>query len=298
LAKKKNLTFEIYLDSSLPLTIYTDSFRVEQILNNLLSNAFKFTEHGSVVLSISQSDKYIAFNVADTGIGIPEDKLQVIFEAFQQENGTTSRKYGGTGLGLSISKELARLLGGKIQIVSKQGAGSTFTFYLPEYYIEVVEPNGLRNGYLEASSSIDRIQEVTEEIIDNRTLTLTAAFDGKKILLVDDDIRNIFALSSVLESYNMKVVFAENGREALEIMEEQADFDLILMDLMMPEMDGYETTRLLRKQSQYAEIPIIALTANAMNLEREKSLEVGASGYIAKPIHIEELLTLMSEKLR
>jgi two-component system chemotaxis sensor kinase CheA len=298
IAKKKNLLFEVQLDNSLPPTIYTDSYRVEQILNNLLSNAFKFTEHGSVVLSISRSEKYITFSVSDTGIGIPPDKLQVIFEAFQQEDGTTSRKYGGTGLGLSISKEFARLLGGKIEMVSEKGAGSTFTLLLPEYYIEVLEPNDISSGYLEAASSMNSVEDTAAEIIDNRSSTEKALFDGKKVLLVDDDIRNIFALSSVLESYNMKIVFAENGRQALQIVEEQTDFDLILMDLMMPEMDGYETIKLLREQSQYAEIPIIALTANAMNMEREKSIEVGASGYIAKPIHIEQLLILMSEKLR
>jgi two-component system chemotaxis sensor kinase CheA len=297
LAKKQNILFEVQLDSSLPPAIYTDSYRVEQILNNLLSNAFKFTEHGSVILSISQSEKYITFAVTDTGIGIPADKLQVIFEAFQQEDGTTSRKYGGTGLGLSISKELARLLGGKIEIVSEKGAGSTFTLYLPEYDLEVLEPNDLSRGYLEASSSVDRVDVAVDDIINIRSSMETAPFDGKKILLVDDDIRNIFALSSVLESYNMKVVFAENGRQALQIMEEQVDFDLILMDLMMPEMDGYETIKQLR-ESQYAEIPIIALTANPMSLERERSIEVGVSDYIAKPIHIEELLKLMSEKLR
>jgi two-component system chemotaxis sensor kinase CheA len=297
-AKKKNLLFEVHLDSSLPPTVYTDSYRLEQILNNLLSNAFKFTEHGSVILSISQSGKYITFAISDTGVGIPPDKLQVIFEAFQQENGMTSRKYGGTGLGLSISKEFARLLGGRIEIVSEKGAGSTFTLYLPEYDLEAIEPDNLSRGYLEASSTINMIDANADEIIDNRSSMERAPFEGKKVLLVDDDIRNIFALSSVLESYNMQVVFAENGRQALQVMAEKKDFDLILMDLMMPEMDGYEAIKLLRAQSQYAEIPIIALTANAMNLEREKSIEVGASGYIAKPIHIEELLILISEKLR
>jgi two-component system chemotaxis sensor kinase CheA len=298
LAKKQNLSFEVQLDPSLPPTIYTDSYRVEQILNNFLSNAFKFTQQGSVKLFISQTEDYITFAVSDTGIGIPADKLQVIFEAFQQENGTTSRKYGGTGLGLSISKELARLLGGRIEIASEKGAGSKFTLYLPEYYMEVLEPKDISNGYLEASSSFDRIVEASEGIIDNRSLTTTAPFNEKKILLVDDDIRNIFALSSVLESYNMKIVFAENGQQAIEIMEEQSDFDLVLMDLMMPEMDGYESMRLIRARPQYAEIPIIALSANAMDTDREESLEAGASGYITKPIHIEELLMLMSEKLK
>jgi signal transduction histidine kinase len=139
LAQKKDLAYNVQLDSFVPPNIFTDSYRVEQILNNLLSNAFKFTEQGHVDLHISQAGPYITFAVSDTGIGIPEEKRQMIFEAFQQENGTTSRKYGGTGLGLSISRELARLLGGKIEISSEIGKGSTFTLFLPEHYVEVVE---------------------------------------------------------------------------------------------------------------------------------------------------------------
>jgi two-component system chemotaxis sensor kinase CheA len=290
LAKKQNLAYNVYLDTFVPPTIFTDSFRVEQILNNLLSNAFKFTEQGQVDLHISQAGPYITFAVADTGIGIPEEKRQMIFEAFQQENGTTSRKYGGTGLGLSISRELARLLGGKIEISSETGKGSTFTLFLPENYVEDVEAMPARSSYREAAVSKIKLTKAQSEIIDNRSSLQINQLEDKKILLVDDDIRNIFALSSVLESYSMKVTFAENGRHALEITQNETDFDLILMDIMMPEMDGYETIKLLRAQAQFAQIPIIALTANAMNTDRKLCIEAGASDYISKPIHIEQLL--------
>lgn len=298
LAKKKNLIYDVQLDSSLPETIYTDSFRLEQILNNLLSNAFKFTEQGQVILYISRVDQFFAFTVSDTGIGIPQDKRQMIFEAFQQENGSTSRKYGGTGLGLSISREIARLLGGKIEIDSQKGMGSTFTLYLPEHYVEVAEAAFASIPYGEAAAiSKEGITAPYERIIVHHPSLETHPLEGKKILLVDDDIRNIFALSSVLEDYKMRVIFAENGRQAIEKMEQQPDIDLILMDIMMPDLDGYETIKLLREQSRFALIPIIALTANALSKDRELCIEAGANDYISKPINIELLLSLMAEKL-
>ncbi|QGQ98637.1 response regulator [Paenibacillus psychroresistens] len=296
-AKKKNIAYNVYLDKVVPQALFTDSYRVEQILNNLLSNAFKFTEKGQVGLHISQADPYITFAVTDTGIGIPEEKRQMIFEAFKQENGTTSRKYGGTGLGLSISRELARLLGGKIEISSEKGQGSIFTLFLPEQYVEGVEIVPARSPHWETAISNLSLSDIEGEIIDNHTSFQDNQFKGKKILLVDDDIRNIFALSSVLENYSMKITFAENGRQALEITQQQTDFDIILMDIMMPEMDGYETIRLLRTQPQFEEIPIIALTANAMNTDRDLCIKAGASDYISKPIQIERLLALMAEKL-
>ncbi|MFK4438916.1 response regulator [Paenibacillus sp. RC21] len=592
-AAKRELQLHTEIEESLPEAIISDGYRLKQILRNLLSNAFKFTTEGSVRFSVSRATgdqlpgflnphkSYLALSVRDTGIGIASDKTGLIFEAFQQVDGTTSRKYGGTGLGLSISRELSRLLGGVITVESEPGQGSCFTLYLPEqtqttegaesqsgtaldmggvaasaesdfpmlvpaeqlpmYQMpskekseDIVHPGDDRNdiasmdkvlliieddvkfakilydmarsrdfkalialqgdegldmarsylpdaiildiqlpvmdgwsilGELKGNSStrhipvhvisvIDDVKQglmmgaiaylkkpsskesldkafshiksytdkmvkrllVVEdddnqrksiiELIDHDDVAITAVstgqealnelgmqrydcmvldlmlndmtgfellgrirdneqltdlpiiiytgkdldskeetqlrkfaesiiikdvksperlldettlflhrveanlpedkrkilqklynkeelFEGKKILLVDDDIRNVFALSSVLEGYRMEVTFAENGREALEMLEQTPDFDLVLMDMMMPEMDGYEAMRRIRLMPQFEKLPIIALTAKAMKDDRSKCIEAGASDYVKKPIQTEQLLSLM-----
>jgi len=586
LAQNKGLSFTIELDSQLPSIISTDPKRLQQILKNLLSNAFKFTEQGIITLQIKVEDRVtlatpqsespvIAFSVVDTGIGIAIEQQQVIFEAFQQADGTTSRKYGGTGLGLSISRELAQLLGGVIALVSHPGQGSTFSLYLPQTYqkpttdvreglpvesvrsigqasvVSSVEPVSvtlslnevkddrdliqpgdrstrddnrvlliieddinfarilldlsrqqgfnvlvaLRGGSglnlarrfvpdailldihlpdmdgwtvldrvkhdpdirhipIHIISSDDRLQRgfqlgaidylqkpisseaLTEalseiksfvdrpikrllvieddavqaqsiiELIGNgdvestavstgadalealrstrfdciildlglpdmngfelmeqirqqsskskppivvytgkdltrqeetqlkrlaetiivkdvrspeRLLDETALFlhrvhanlpqpkrqiledlrqtdsvlTGKKILIVDDDVRNIFAITSLLERYQMQVIFAENGRDGITTLEENLDASIVLMDVMMPEMDGYEATRAIRSQARFRSLPIIALTAKAMQGDREKCIEAGASDYITKPVDTDQLLSLL-----
>ncbi|WP_342425229.1 response regulator [Paenibacillus sp. FSL L8-0502] len=599
-AAQRGLQLHTEIEENLPDAIISDGYRLKQILRNLLSNAFKFTTEGSIRFSVSRANgeqlpgllnprrSYLALSVHDTGIGIASDKTDLIFEAFQQVDGTTSRKYGGTGLGLSISRELSRLLGGVITVESEQGQGSCFTLYLPEqtptaedmdshsreefngtdvnsnfenvaasaetdlpmimpakqlplYQIhsknkaeDIIHPGDDRNeitsqdkvlliieddinfanilydmarsrgfkalialqgddglnmaqsylpdaiildiqlpvmdgwsilgelkgnsstrhipvhvisviddvkqglmmgaiAYLKKPSSkesldkafshiksytdqmvkrllvvedddnqrksiielidhddvaitavstgqealnelatqrydcmvldlmlsdmtgfelLDRIREneqladlpiiiytgkdldnkeetqlrkyaesiiikdvkSPERLLDETTLFLHRVeanlpedkrkilqklynkeelFEGKKILLVDDDIRNVFALSSVLESYRMDVTFAENGREALELLEQTPDFDLVLMDMMMPEMDGYEAMRRIRLMPQFEKMPIIALTAKAMKDDRSKCIEAGASDYVKKPIQTEQLLSLM-----
>ncbi|MBD2244533.1 response regulator [Nostoc sp. FACHB-888] len=588
-AHNKELSFTIERDEKLPPTIYNDSKRLQQVLKNLLANAFKFTEQGGVKLQISTAtdaaevnNPIIAFAVSDTGIGIPVEKHKIIFEAFQQADGTTSRKYGGTGLGLSISRELAQLLGGRIEIVSQPGQGSTFTLYLPmrqenngknilsplspqpttstrtasiakevpivenkpatvdtlgtakvlttfaneipddreiiqpgdrilliiedddkfarilldmareqgfktivalqskqgltlaqqfkpnaimldihmpemdgwtvldrlkhkpdtrhipvhilsvderqqrglqlgaiTYLQKPVSPEGLTQVLTEIKGFIERqvknlliveddpvqaqsiieligngdvqstavgtgaealsilrshhfdcmvldlglpdmsgftlIEQIKQEprllklpiivytgkelsrqeetqlrglaetiIIKNvrspeRLLDETALFlhrvqanlpppkrqileqlhqtdpvlANRTILIVDDDLRNIFALTSFLESYQMQVLFAENGRDGIEILQSNPDINIVLMDIMMPKMDGYETTRAIRQQPQFRSLPIIALTAKAMPGDREKCIEAGASDYITKPVDTEQLLSLL-----
>ncbi len=610
IAQDRNLEFQMQFDPQLPRNLYTDGKRLQQVLKNLLSNAFKFTEQGQVSLSVSvvtegwrfdqemlnHADRVIAFAVSDTGIGIAPDKQQVIFEAFQQADGTTSRKYGGTGLGLSISREIARLLGGEIRLRSELGRGSTFTLYLPQMdgdrwrsfqsepatssdqpaqssssattarlfagpnagadltgadlagsdlagvtdqpealtmlldrtieddrdelqpddltlliieddvnfarimldlarqqgfkglvatrgnvglemaqyfkptaimldirlpvldgwmvldrlkhhpstrhipvHIMSVEEGlqrSLRQGaiaYLQKPVSSESllnalasIKEFVErpmknllivedddiqrrsivELIGNTDVASTAVstgtealealrsgrFDclvldlglpdmdgfafleqvkqdpnlshlpiiiytgkeltpqeerelrrisdtiiikdvrsperlldetalflhrvqanlpalqrqmlersqqqdstlaGKKILIVDDDVRNIFALTSVLERYQVEILYAENGCEGITTLQNNPDIDLVLMDVMMPEMDGYETTRSIRQVSQFANLPIIALTAKAMRGDREKCIEAGASDYITKPVETDQLLSML-----
>lgn len=221
IADKKGIQFSLSKNDSVPAILFSDEQKIIQILRNLLSNAFKFTEKGSVHLDIGsknvsgengQLKEYIAFSVLDTGIGIPQEKVRFIFEAFNQADGTTSRKYGGTGLGLSICKELASLLGGFIEVETKEGAGSKFTFYLPQEEksaednsqdITITTCVTTQNGAL--IDTIDKSSTLDDETIHNDIMK------AKKILIVDDDMRNIFALTSALEAEDMKVVFAENG---------------------------------------------------------------------------------------
>jgi HAMP domain-containing protein/signal transduction histidine kinase/DNA-binding response OmpR family regulator len=575
IAESRNLAFHVDIDTALPPTFRTDPKRLQQILKNLLSNAFKFTSHGHVAMTVRQvtegwsvdhpvlrsAESAIAISVTDTGIGIPAEKQRLIFEAFQQADAGTSRKYGGTGLGLAISRELAALLGGEIRLVSATGQGSTFTLYLPLAYAgpahslpmgnvavaasqtvlrvlpsaradEVVEddraeieagdqvllivdddPNyarillglarekgfkgivanrgeivlplarqykpaaitldvflpdmlgwtvlnslkldfgtrhipvqmisveeegqqGLSHGAFaclvkpattqDLERALDRIKAyltphekrllvVEDNDIERRSIIELLAHDDvqiegvgsgsealsilaekafdccvldlqlpdmsgfdlleimqtdkslrdlpvvvftgkelslwdevrlkgmarsivlknaqsperlfhetalflhrvvddlpesrremlarlhrsnellrdRKVLVVDDDLRNIFALSTVLEKQEMEVLTATNGRQAIEILEKTRDLSVVLMDIMMPEMDGYETMRQIRRDPELRAIPIVALTAKAMKGDREKCLEAGASDYIAKPVNTDQLLSLL-----
>ncbi|MGZ3692360.1 MAG: ATP-binding protein, partial [Pseudobdellovibrio sp.] len=291
-AEHKALDYKIHIDQDLPPKIFTDESRLQQILKNLLSNAFKFTEKGQVQLQITMGSKksqladgasvakdMVQFHVIDTGIGIPKDKQNMIFEAFQQADGTTSRKYGGTGLGLTISREIARLLGGYIEVESKPGIGSKFTLSLPLEYMGTEIDNAVR----EDDEMIKSLPELPPD----------TDFSGYKILVVDDDMRNIFALTSVLRSHGMDVIYAENGVEGIKVLKENLDTDLVLMDTMMPEMDGLEATAEIRKIPEFQTLPIVSLTAKAMKGDREKCIAAGASDYITKPVEEKNLLAMM-----
>jgi len=245
----------------------------------------------------------VAFSVIDTGIGIPMNKQRLIFEAFQQADGSTSREYGGTGLGLSICRELARLLGGEIRVASELGKGSVFTLYLPVPYrpdaetrsvASVMEAHSAREApprsALLAASNRAEVQPVPADVI--------AGLAGKNALLVDDDVRNAFALTSALEQYGMIVTYAGSGKDAIDILKRVSDVDCALMDVMMPDLDGYDTMRIMRQIEKYRALPIIALTAKAMVGDREKCLEAGATDYIAKPASLEDLLTLLWRHLK
>ncbi|MFG2786736.1 HAMP domain-containing protein [Streptomyces sp. NPDC048419] len=367
LTAEKGLDLSVRVSPELPATLHTDEQRLLQVLRNLLSNAVKFTDSGSVELvirpagrdvparikeqlletgSLSDPDAgLIAFSVTDTGIGIAASKMRVIFEAFKQADGTTSRKYGGTGLGLSISREIAQLLGGEIHAQSEPGRGSTFTLYLPLHPSEL-PPQGyqqalpaLEAGDLVAASDLAQLAQAEIEtpaevksyretqngaaaLFRRRRRSLdaeqiTAApeqwsaeqktapqsyrgvrFGGQKVLIVDDDIRNVFALTSVLEQHGLSVLYAENGREGIEVLEQHDDVAVVLMDIMMPEMDGYATTTAIRRMPQFAGLPIIALTAKAMKGDREKAIESGASDYVTKPVDPDHLLSVMEQWMR
>ena len=282
-AEQKGIIFEVKVDPGVPKMLFTDVNRLQQILKNLLSNAFKFTSKGSVTLSVKPGLKdagKVRFMVTDTGIGIPPEKQKLIFEAFQQADGTTSRKYGGTGLGLTISREIARLLGGTIEVDSVLDQGSTFTLDLPIQY----------DG---AEAAGDGATKETEPAREVPPLPKDADFGDTKVLLVDDDMRNIFAIKSALEARGISVLHAENGKKALEILNVEPNVSLILMDTMMPEMDGLQATRAIRDILQFQSLPIISLTAKAMKGDREKALEAGASDYVTKPVDPEHLLSVI-----
>ncbi|WP_225079294.1 HAMP domain-containing protein [Streptomyces sp. CoT10] len=460
---QKGLQFAVTTAAGAPADLLTDDSRLRQILRNLLSNAVKFTEQGGVELCIEpaaddevpggvvRGGAVVAFRVKDTGIGIPEQHLETIFGAFQQADGTTSRKYGGTGLGLSITREIAHLLGGAVAVDSVPGRGSTFTLFLPvarpdfeqvlgggrtpqkapaelvpaaaadreagrahpggdgprrrrlliveersrglltlvaESVVadvvrhsaddagalptvdvitamgaqeaagalaaepchcvvldldmpereasrflralqgdsalagvpvlvhsgqrpDVARAEALRSrgddGSLEFLSSLDELRErialhlSAEEPGDVLSLVradepqdlappVDGAFSGRTVLVVDDDARNLFALSGILELHGFRVLHAENGRKGIETLVGNPDVALVLMDVMMPEMDGYTATSEIRRLPQYAELPIIAVTAKAMPGDREKSLASGASDYVTKPVDTDDLI--------
>ncbi|PJE80471.1 Signal transduction histidine-protein kinase BarA [invertebrate metagenome] len=458
LAGNKGLDFIVDIHGNVPVSILSDSQRVMQILKNFLSNAFKFTHEGEIAVIVSSVDRpskfgtqrYIAFAVKDSGIGIPKEKQPLVFEAFRQADGSTSRQYGGTGLGLAISREFSALLGGFVEVESEEGRGTTFTLLLPqgqkctlvpdvdaqtddqpetknitEHQVtakndsDIPSPSGagtpekadsvsqvpcsgvadvlacfshkkrqqeiqsLLKANGEAVHFVDSVNAVretlkttqyacvvmdsvdegfnfltesqneelqptvviyTESLPDEQQYKSLQAFDctvvmqeeggekrllqeiqrsvkaakepetshdnedyvseavdpdikaalaGHRILLVDDDLRNVFALSRVLQEADMDVVIADNGRTALEKLKEDEDIELVLMDIMMPVMDGYEAIEKIRALPSFSTLPIIAVTAKSMSENREKCLAVGADDYLAKPIIINRLMALM-----
>jgi signal transduction histidine kinase/CheY-like chemotaxis protein/HAMP domain-containing protein len=444
LTAEKGIQFAVDIDPSAPAELFTDRQRLRQVLANLLSNAVKFTEHGKVRLRVRAQEPdgpVVEFSVTDTGIGIPPENLAIIFGAFQQGDGTLSRRYGGTGLGLSIAREVAALLGGEITADSDLGRGSTFVLYIPRALpatagegiallpgppvlpgpsvlpgppAELAPPGrnllvfegtsgGLLtllahsavsdltgiNGTVRVSTAtspeqgismlaaepfrcvlvdlglpsafefLDQVQQKPElrevpvlahtsgkpgassaarvvalraghaavellpsldDLRERITLHLSAAqpglvptlvsdtvsapaadqhagLRGKKVLVIDDDTRNVFAISSTLELFGVTVTQASDGQAGIEALAAEPDVDLILMDVMMPGMDGYATMAAIRKMPQFADLPIIAVTARAMPGDRDKSLSAGASGYVTKPVDTEELLACMERWL-
>jgi signal transduction histidine kinase/DNA-binding response OmpR family regulator/HAMP domain-containing protein len=447
LVEEKGLAFHVDLDEAMSAAITTDEQRLQQILRNLLSNAVKFTQHGSVALTIApappgaaygtpslgEAEEVVAFSVTDTGIGIPQQRLDLIFEAFQQADGTTSRRFGGTGLGLSISREIARLLGGEIVVESSVGAGSTFTLYLPVAQVpgaartpgeggeahplavgtEPDAPTPLVPDVRDDRGAIvggDRVLLIIEDdhgaatslvalgreagfkcvaalrgdtglalahelqpdailldlqlpVIDGMTVLShlrrhpgtsdipvyvvsgteapaaiidagadgallkpvlpddlaralagvgagangerrlrrageavrvdDAVLAGRRVLIVDDDVRNVFALASALEARGMAVSYAENGADGIEALRTGGPIDIVLLDVMMPGMDGYQAMETIRAMPDFAALPIIAVTAKAMAGDRERAIAHGASDYITKPVDVDQLLSLM-----
>ena len=395
-AEEKGLTFAVAVAPDVPAEFITDEQRIQQVLRNLLSNAVKFTDSGTVRLdvtvassdgpfivpSLRSAPMVLSFAVSDTGIGIAVEKLRMIFEAFQQADGTTSRRYGGTGLGLSISKEIARLLGGSIAVSSAPGQGSTFTLYVPSIMptdqppygpipgeaddvliiigddgAATIHPNGAVVSYVssgeptgagswmadpqapgagfdaarpalattgELDLSRQWHQQPGDQVAAGRARPETRPADpvsapfltettrprrelgpdevdplqGTTVLVVDDDVRNVFALTSALEMFGMRVQYADNGHDAVRLLQQAAvAIRLVLMDVMLPGMDGNETTSVIRAMPAFADLPILVLTAKAMPGDREKSIAAGASDYITKPVDLDYLLGVMRSHL-
>jgi len=315
LAAEKSLDFAVVTSADVPTGLVTDRQRLRQVLHNLLSNAVKFTPQGLVELRIglapgqsADADPILTFSVSDTGIGISDDSLKTIFEAFQQGDGTTSRRYGGTGLGLAISRDVAAALGGRITAESIPGRGSTFTLYLPATYRGSGEGTASPGGVTASGETVpDETvpgRAVPEEDLTDRGLAGAGApagayqsLRGRNVLVVDDDLRNVFAITSILELYGLTVIHAASGQEGIETMRREPGIDLVLMDVMMPEMDGYATTAAIREIPQFAQLPVIAVTARAMQGDRDKSLAAGASDYVTKPVDTDELLNCIKRWL-
>jgi CheY-like chemotaxis protein len=307
-ADGQGLQFSVELDEALPPAIVTDPHRLRQVLMNLLSNAFKFTERGEVALRLAfgesgwnprnarlaEAQGVLAISVRDSGIGIKRELQAAMFEAFAQADGSTVRQYGGTGLGLSISRNLVNLLGGEITLASEPGAGSTFSVYLP------LEGSG-SPASPRATPAMHRSPASAglspEELAMRRELTGDAFYGGAaagtRVLIVDDDFRNIFALTALLERGQVKVVSAESGAEALDVFERDGGIDIVLMDIMMPIMNGYETMAAIRARPAGAGLPIIAVTAKVSSGERDRCFAAGASDYIPKPVDTGDLLAAL-----
>jgi signal transduction histidine kinase/CheY-like chemotaxis protein len=307
-AQDRSVGFSIDLASEVPSHIVTDSQRFRQILKNLLANAFKFTQEGEVRVrfdlarsgwssesrSLADASSVLAVSVKDTGIGIGVADQKRIFEAFAQGDGSTARQYGGTGLGLSISRELVVLLGGEITVDSRVGEGSTFTVYLPLGRAATVEPaeNPEATGAPRGRGTTSQRPSAPAKTRRGKNKVLdTSPFEGTKILVVDDDFRNVFALSALLERGHAAVSIAEGGEEAINVLTETPDIDLVLMDIMMPGMDGYDTIRAIRLMEQFQLLPVIAVTGKVVKGERERCLAAGANDYVPKPVDTSELLS-------
>jgi two-component system chemotaxis sensor kinase CheA len=309
-ADHKGVSFSIKLSDDLPSHIATDPARLRQVLNNLLANAFKFTEHGEVGVRISLADSgwsatndtlarahaVVGFSITDTGIGMTAAIQQRIFEDFVQGDGSTARNYGGTGLGLAISRKLVGLIGGEITVTSTPGQGSTFTVYLPTLHPhttaapvdrpEVPGPQLSSRPVLEAPTN------------PSPALPTDAGLARKKALVVDDEFRNVFALTVFLERAHFEVVSAKSGKDGIAILEQTPDIDIALVDIMMPVMDGYATIGAMRKLPSGGTLPILAVTAKVGREEAQRCIQAGASAYLSKPIDTTNLILILSKWLQ
>ncbi len=274
------------------LAVFADENRLQQILHNLIGNAIKFTEQGHITISAQTiNEQQVQITVADDGIGIPADKLDCVFEYFEQAEGSTSRKYGGTGLGLAITRKLVELHGGKIWVESTLGAGSKFIFTLPSSE-EAAVP--LSSNHPTLTHTIAHTEFHTEEENAKKQQPATAT---SKVLIVDDEPVNLQVLQNYLSLQNYSIVQATSGHETLKFIDDGFIPDVILLDVMMPQMTGYEVTSKIREKWQPIEMPILLLTAKNRVEDLVQGLEAGANDYMTKPISKKELLARVKTHL-
>jgi CheY-like chemotaxis protein/anti-sigma regulatory factor (Ser/Thr protein kinase) len=281
-AEEKGLELVVTIKGNVNDVVLGDPVRLNQVLINLAGNAVKFTEKGSVNIVITSSDEGVQFSIIDTGIGIPEEKLQTVFENFSQANASDTRKYGGTGLGLSISRQLVELMGSGISIESKEGSGTTFSF--------IVDFKAGSAEHLEERLALERSVDGT-------------ILNGLRILITDDNEYNrIVARDTLKSKANVEIHEAENGQEAVDMVA-KTDYDAVLMDVQMPVMNGYVATQNIRAmEGAKGHTPIIALTASVLRVDLDKCTDAGMNSYIPKPFKAQELIagiaTVLGIKLR
>ena len=283
-AVENSVALNAEVSPDVPRQISGDPLRIRQIIANLVGNAVKFTEHGSVTVraggEFTQPGQFkLRITVQDSGTGIPADKLLSIFEKFVQADGTVSRRFGGTGLGLAITRSLVELHGGAIQVQSELGRGSTFSVTL----------------LCEADAAISAAQQAN--VPEHAPAASSPPPSPARILVVEDNQVNQKVVTAVLRKRGFCIELANDGQEALNKLDTSAAFDLILMDVQMPVLDGLEATRLIRKEARWNSLPIVAMTAHAMNGDKERCLEAGMNGYISKPVHPSLLLSTVDEFL-
>lgn len=302
--KPVQLRNEIPKDAPL---VKVDENRLQQILMNLVGNAIKFTHQGEIYFSLKQEETSMSVSITDTGIGIPQEKLDMIFQSFEQVDGSIEREYGGTGLGLSIAKQLVELHKGTLKVESEVGKGSTFTFQLPLASGEQSEASTGEQPSVPVIAPVQRF--VAEEThteaqpqpkpIENTLAPsdLTKEFPGAKILIVDDEFTNLQVLKNQLAAQDYQIFAAQSGQEALEIVEREHP-DLILLDLMMPRMNGYDVCKKIRKQFGASSMPVIIVTAKNQLSDMVQGFETGANDYMTKPLQKKELLSRVQAHLQ
>jgi PAS domain S-box-containing protein len=277
----KNIEFAVRADSDVPERLIGDPLRLGQVLINLAGNAAKFTENGKIRVTVQRERRMrekqvvLRFEVRDTGVGIHPEQIEQLFNPFTQADASTTRRYGGTGLGLPISRRLIQLMGGDIHVESAPGKGSLFTF----------------------SALFDVAQDMLPKPVPENAQDFSRLrFSGSRVLLVEDDEINRQVAQAILEKSGIDVAVARNGREAVALAI-TGRFDLVLMDIQMPEMDGVEATRRIREHAGFRSLPIIAITASATNDERDLSIAAGMDDHVAKPIDLNRLFTILSRWL-
>jgi PAS domain S-box-containing protein len=289
LSDKPEVNFVVQKAATLPETVVSDAHKLHEILTNIISNAFKFTNRGQVVLSIYDKENRLYFEVSDTGIGITEKDRDRIFEEFTQLDSSTTRKYQGTGLGLTISKKLVEMLGGQIGVESTLGEGTTISFYVP---LKTPQQKAAAEELTEAK---EHHTDVTKQAVHAPSASPEQQF-LPKVLVAEDDEFSRAAIKLMLEN-RYELIFAEDGNEAVDKYFE-ANPDAVLMDIMMPVVDGYEAFDRIRKKATGPTVPVIALTAKAMKDDRDELLAFGFTDYIPKPIDDEALIRTIDKHLK